>query len=851
MDALRKKPSRWIGTLLVAMVGWAAPFETAAGPRPEGAARGPIERRSPGAFDPCAPLQAYEEPACMPCNELPRCFEHRYQICIEHCESDEAKCADGCRRQMGCNGLLVGSDGYGRIVGAQDGCIRFGQKPTLDEIASDTRWLAKLPSGTPCDMPEDRSGWKATWLLSPAARICVYTWIGNGAPDVDLLLATVSAEPDRHVVAGLSRTDVGRAISNASGALHTSFLEQVEALDALGDLLVWSGRRFVRLEPGAVRVAVIDTNPSGGRPRRAVCTLDAEPHSTGRVRSHGSTVGKTIEVLSCPGCEQDYHDDGQCEQRVAPEFLTYRGLSSTAYDGRVQILREEDRKLGTFGTQSQLAHEIYRAVQDWQSDYFKQPQDQWPPLVLNISAGWDGEYNRTHELGDCPFEPGVGQAEACLSLGAVGVRWALQYAACKGALVVAAAGNSRQGPTEPAAERPMYPAAWEREAAAVSHWTDPPRIICPDASHAHPRAVVRPGDYAPLIHAVGALDPRDLPAGNARLGARPRLAAPGTKVVPKVNTAPVTGSSMAAAVVSAVAAVVWRYVPDMRATEVMELVYRSGVPLYESADRRAEATATFCIGRGPFSENPNHDGGQQRCDMAVRRVSICRALTCVRDGGGAACDELGELPHDEPCPIAPAAVHLIGAHSGSHPRQPESVDEGVEHLVELEAHSGGVRLDPACNDRTLQGLPPALDLDGLEHPCPDLQYYNYVMMPWLVSSQPGNDPCPTCDVAAMLRTRDTRRPAGDILLAITGEQPLHFPIVDLANGVSLYIPHQLGLESPTLQPDNVYKLPNTALDTHPGLELNLLRPGRLIYGIDVGKGRYLSGSVVMSIYWDE
>ena len=94
---------------------------------------------------------------------------------------------------------------------------------------------------------------------------------------------------------------------------------------------------------------------------------------------------------------------------------------------------------------------------------------------------------------------------------------------------------------------------------------------------------------APLVYAVGGLRGDGSPLENARLAAMPARAACGENAVvpssnPQFPTSIYTGSSVATAVVSSIAAVVWHFIPDLKARELMERIDRSGRPLSLTTD---------------------------------------------------------------------------------------------------------------------------------------------------------------------------------------------------------------------------------------------------------------------------
>jgi hypothetical protein len=132
--------------------------------------------------------------------------------------------------------------------------------------------------------------------------------------------------------------------------------------------------------------------------------------------------------------------------------------------------------------------------------------------------------------------------------------------------------------------------------------------------------------YAPLVHSVGGVDGRDERLAITRPWGHPRLAAYGMEVtapakkVEKGYTEPLTGTSMSAAIVSGIAAGVWRARPTLTAAEVIGLVYSSGRLLDAKAGNRWTRTE-YCLNKQ-----------DERCEKwPPRRASFCEAMKIAAD----------------------------------------------------------------------------------------------------------------------------------------------------------------------------------------------------------------------------
>jgi hypothetical protein len=211
-------------------------------------------------------------------------------------------------------------------------------------------------------------------------------------------------------------------------------------------------------------------------------------------------------------------------------------------------------------------------------------------LIVNMSVGWDAAVGESdHPCGGCTDA----------------VRLTLERAWCAGAILIAAAGNgSRQGA--------LFPAAWEDRRMD--------RGVCADEGFPiDPALVIAPVAYQPLVYAVGALDTNDTALMTTRPhGGTPRLMAHGLDVVtddrrgPQVETPTLTGTSMATAVVSGVAALKWELTPALSGPAVMEAVRALSVPLGRPAD--------LCIGGNSLPCDPS---------LATGRVTACKMLVGV------------------------------------------------------------------------------------------------------------------------------------------------------------------------------------------------------------------------------
>jgi subtilisin family serine protease len=370
-------------------------------------------------------------------------------------------------------------------------------------------------------------------------RYCSYEWTGAGEPELDALLAVLEASP---VVDGDTLgLDCGEARGRGEldpgleRALHASFRQEIGRLSA-SDL----GPDQALRTP--IEVAVVDTVSA-----RAAADPALEPGDP-----HGVAMAAIIADITCPDERQG------CAARIRHALALPRSDPAHAPDWV---------RGGRRGTSADVALAIYEAVERWRR------RGDAPHLVINASIGWQR------------VEPGRGPDRA--------LQASLEYAACRGALVFAAAGNGGDPRCE-TSRGALTPASFEE-------------VPAPDAAKCRAYGVV-PEDAAgldhaqPLVHAVGAVDRHDRPLATARVEGQARLVAAASQGLARTHegeyTTALSGSSVSTAVVSGAAALVWSYHPQLRPDELVELLYRGGraLPLrsdFGASDRPAEVRRVF------------------------------------------------------------------------------------------------------------------------------------------------------------------------------------------------------------------------------------------------------------------
>ncbi len=412
-------------------------------------------------------------------------------------------------------------------------CLSFGfsstgcgrrpvPEPPLPAGACDDKFWVAIAGGLTCPPV---GNWQASplWVELPLPRFCTYVWPNTAT-------------------AGPTATDFDQLLSDRG--LHGA-VRRCNVVSAAGQTLAETNREvmfrelrfqvgdtdlpFLNQTPG-VRLAILDTFPTGkfSPAPTANCSF-----------GHGHAIARIAQELTCDGTAGNF---GLC----AAEITTRLALPKKVPDS-------DD--CGRYGTPIDLATAILAEVQLWNPEA---KPDLTPHLILNLSVGWDPKL--LHETLGAEGRDHMNAEE-------LAVYYALGYAARLGALAIAAAGNGHGGP-QPGTGA-LLPAGW---------YASPP----------YTQRLPFPASPDPLIWPIGAVDRHGYRLGNSRPEAEPPLVAYGDHAVVPFGTdhwtAPLTGSSVAAAVASSFAAMVWHLQPNLQANEVMALLERSGAPLRRNAE---------------------------------------------------------------------------------------------------------------------------------------------------------------------------------------------------------------------------------------------------------------------------
>ncbi len=364
------------------------------------------------------------------------------------------------------------------------------------------------------------SGWIGRRLFAasnmPAslARYCLYVWSGARKGPLARDLSALHNDPnitdlgqDEPVVYPLNAA----ARENFSQGLRNALVQQVGGVSILSS------------PPSSnnVRVVVIDSAPTS--PHGAIAM------GTNR---HGDTLAHLVEDLVCEpltctgACTPTQVLARPCASQVTSVLaLPWTSPTSSSAAG------------GSLGTLGDLATAIALTVEDWQN---------WGPqrrVIMNLSVGWEHHDDLATCSTSTTNDRGPERA----------VKDILQFAAGRGALIFAAAGNDSGGPSPRTGL--LCPAAYQ----AIAKELDPTQ---------------------PLLVAVSGVDYADQPLEMTRPDGIAGFAAPGIGVswIPGQPVPPqLVGTSVATAVVSAVAALVWSSKPSLSPQQVLSALYAGGV----------------------------------------------------------------------------------------------------------------------------------------------------------------------------------------------------------------------------------------------------------------------------------
>lgn len=542
------------------------------------------------------------------------------------------------------------------------------------DAATPWQWIGwQNDTQTPCPEPAVDT-WTVANLFVPAAGggvvaippalrpFCLYTYQTLGevpGPDLAALQALVPTH--------LSALEMDLLAVAPAGAVDDELWPDFEE-----HFLAQAGAE-IAIDPAAAatHLSVVDTAE----------TDHSQAHLNRGSSPHGATLINLARALLCA--------DGLCAAKIT---------SSLAMPFRLRELGDSHEIVrdtvhgGLFGSVAEVARGVQHEVARWT----QLPNDH--RLVLNLSLGWDAVFG-----GGEPTVSGMPLAVQAAYRATFDAR-------CRGALVIAAAGNDPGGPTHTG---PIYPAAWEQRPA-------PGRAACGNVlGYTPPQGQFpnTPQAYHPMVYAAAGVQANGVALANQRSGAGAPLTAFADHAtvegpMGQRPTAVLTGSSVASLVVSSAAALVWHHLPRLRADQVMEYVYQSADDLGRAPD----------FGLTTGSAAPR---------TVARRVSLCAAQQHACSLAGTCFVPPMTCPAWDPTRLDIAALFSVSEIQNA-PR------------VDLTTQVVETLLPGECDHRTQ-----LLDVDAMEplDPCPDRQFRNLKDAPWKTDPQPGSTFCPSCPLS--------------------------------------------------------------------------------------------------------
>ncbi|HFE44587.1 MAG TPA: hypothetical protein ENJ18_03705, partial [Nannocystis exedens] len=409
---------------------------------------------------------------------------------------------------------------------------------------------------------------EGTFLPPQLERFCEYTWTlapqnANAAPSFSAADAAkiVRIDADRDIIVPQAPPAKVKALTPKSGTEPTL----VGQLPSARPLYV-GGHPDVRAALAAAYQGQAGADPvAGAVPKEAegapvIAVVDSVGYDDRKANygrsparmKHGLAMAALIRDIRCPDGEAG------CMGRLFH-------AQAFPYTAENPMITPSGGPLGSLGS---LARALGESVLRWR----KMPGGRGP-LIINLSLGWDphladlsipAKDHLSLLKGDVTTVPATVQA----------VHAGLVWAACNQALLIAAAGNNEGEPCE--GSLPLAPASWERLPSVRPS-------VCAAIFGADQVVNKKPeGPEGSLVYAAGGLTYVDTPLPNVRAGSMPARALPALQAVAESipgRTDGWTGSSVAAATLSAVSARAWSIDPQRSPQEIATLIDASGKKL--------------------------------------------------------------------------------------------------------------------------------------------------------------------------------------------------------------------------------------------------------------------------------
>jgi subtilisin family serine protease len=458
-----------------------------------------------------------------------------------------------------------------------NGNLRSGTVPDLKFKVHEAEqpqqfWIVKSKSACRSVVQAAGGTWRSRQLRvvpRPAANanvtklehVCSYVWTGAGTPDLKPIQAFADVmELDPPVVSSHADPERDEKWFKPLYELTRARLSVPRARDP-------------HPSPRAVRVAVLDTasDTAGGYDDKV---------------GHGRAVRRLIEEVAC----------GELQECAVEVF----NIGALPYGSTSTDISVQPNNAGGFGTKSMLADAIEQVSSAWAQE---SPRTRPANLVINLSLGWSS----------CYENDALGWFDS-RSVGSQAVLESIGRAACRGASVIAASGNTGTSSDCPAGApgKPgrMYPGSWGGQG------------IDPEVCTALGISAVLP-DKQPALLSVGGVNAVDGILGNVNNWSN-IVAQSQAVTVPDPTqstgwTRVLSGTSMGAAAASGIAAALLSYDPSLTPAAVADLIASAAVPLLDRPNPGDPMGQDFIC-------NDRWRGADCK---EVRRLSVCDALASV------------------------------------------------------------------------------------------------------------------------------------------------------------------------------------------------------------------------------
>jgi hypothetical protein len=415
-------------------------------------------------------------------------------------------------------------------------------------------------------------------VASPLREFCRYEYVGQASTRltdyIDFMSYLKGVEPpdgvygdgaaiDCPVISPM--TDEGLDTAAGREALHDAFMANIHAIRA---------EDMANVVQKPMRLVLLDTVAEGIAPYNA----------------HGEQLEQFIADIACPA------NPATCLDWIEHVLVMPRKADENYADAHWSDGG------GEIGYVNEFSAQLAYALLDWAGPNLLLPINQRTRLVMSAAVGADPNH-------PIATDPNYAPAQSVIV--------ALQAAYCMGAVVYAAAGNTRDNSCPNAQSGMLFPANLENVAvpttAQCSSWG-----YAPDRQPAYTYTV-----GTPLIYAMGGVDGKDQWIANHLPEAHPRLHATASGAISSNGTVAITGTSVATGVGAAAHLLRWTVNPDIPGANVARHFYNTGYDIGEIADsgmhvnkpiRRLAVcqgmTDLLPIGCAPLPPDPNGNLGQ-------------------------------------------------------------------------------------------------------------------------------------------------------------------------------------------------------------------------------------------------